>query len=276
ARNCTTAICGAGIIDAYAAVLSAKGGGPVPPGGSSTTLASSANPSTAGANVTFTATVVGTNPTGSIAFADSSTPIAGCGAVALAGTGNTRTAACTTNTLTAGVHSVGASYSGDSGNTASASSPLSQVVNAAPVGLASPLYRFNTGTYHFYTISEAEKAYVIATFPQWKYEGIGYYAFPTQVANTLPVYRFNTGTTHFYTISEAEKSYVLATFPTWILEGKAFFTYPASQPATSPVYRFNTGTYHFYTISDAEKTYVQATFPSWVFEGVGYYARTSP
>ncbi len=275
-RNCTTSICGAGIIDAYAAVLSAKGGGPVPPGGSSTTLASSANPSNSGANVTFTATVVGTNPTGNVAFAVSSTAITGCSAVALTGTGNTRTAACTTNTLAVGVHSIVANYVGDAGNTASANAPLSQVVNAAPAVQSAPLHRFNTGTYHFYTISEAEKAYVIATFPTWKYEGISYYAFPAAAPNTLPVYRFNTGSNHFYTISEAEKNYVLATFPAWILEGKAYWTYPSSQAATSPVYRFNTGTYHFYTISAAEKAYVQATFPSWVFEGIGYYARTSP
>ena len=275
-RNCTTAICGAGIIDAYAAVLSAKGSGPAPPGGSSTTLASSANPSNVNANVTFTATVVGTTPTGNVAFAASSTTIAGCGAVALSGTGNTRTAACTTNTLVAGVHSMVASYGGDGSNTGSANAPLSQVVNAAPAVQSAPLYRFNTGTYHFYTISEAEKAYVIATFPAWTYEGISYYAFPASAPNTLPVYRFNTGSNHFYTISEAEKNYVLATFPAWILEGTAFYTYPSSQPATSPVYRFNTGTYHFYTISAAEKTYVQSTFPSWVLEGVGYYARTSP
>ncbi len=275
-RNCTTAICGAGIIDAYAAVSSAKGGGTAPPGVTTTALASTANPSISGANVTFTATVVGTNPTGNVAFADSSTVITGCGAVALTGTGNTRTAACTTNTLAVGVHSIVSSYAGDANNAVSANAPLSQVVNTAPAVQSAPLHRFNTGTYHFYTISDAEKAYVIATFPTWKYEGISYYAFTAAAPNTLPVYRFNTGSTHFYTISEAEKNYVLATFPTWLLEGKAYWTYLSSQAATSPVHRFNTGTYHFYTISTAEKAYVQATFPSWVYEGIGYYARTSP
>ena len=42
-----------------------------------------------------------------------------------------RTAACTTNTLAAGVHSIVASYAGDANNTASANAPLSQVVNEA-------------------------------------------------------------------------------------------------------------------------------------------------
>src|SRR6266545_3373080 len=71
-----------------------------------TTLASSANPSSVGSNVTFTATVTGNNPTGSVNFKDGATSIAGCSAVALTGSGNSRTAACTTNTLAAGTHSI--------------------------------------------------------------------------------------------------------------------------------------------------------------------------
>src|SRR5207249_2756539 len=94
-----------------------------------TTLTSSANPSTVGSNVTFTATVTGTNPTGSVNFKDGGTSIAGCSAVALAGSGNSRTAACTTNTLTAGVHSIVATYSGDAANATSSSTALAQTVN---------------------------------------------------------------------------------------------------------------------------------------------------
>src|SRR5438552_430270 len=59
-----------------------------------TTLASSANPATIGASVTFTATVTGSNPTGTVAFANGGSVLAGCSAVALAGSGNTKTAAC--------------------------------------------------------------------------------------------------------------------------------------------------------------------------------------
>lgn len=274
-RDCNTTSCGAGIIDAYAAVFSAKNGSN-PPAASTTTLASSANPAAPGSSVTFTATVTGTNPTGSVNFAESGTTIAGCGAVALTGAGNARTAACATSSLAPGTHSMSAAYAGDTANGASTSIALSQVISGTTATPASPLYRFNTGTYHFYTISDAEKAYVIATFPAWKYEGIAYYAFQAAAAGTSPVYRFNTGSNHFYTLSAAERDYVIATFPGWTLEGIAFHTYPGPAAATSPVYRFNTGTYHFYTISAAEKTYVQATFPTWVLEGIGYYARTAP
>ncbi len=274
-RDCNTTSCGAGIIDAYAAVFSAKNGSS-PPAASTTTLASSANPALAGTGVTFTANVTGTNPTGSVSFADSGNTIAGCGTVALVGTGNTRTAACTTANLAPGTHSMAAAYTGDTANGASTSVALSQVINTAPATQSSPLYRFNTGTYHFYTISDAEKAYVIATFPSWKYEGIAYYAYQSAAVGTAPVYRFNTGSTHFYTISAAERDYVIATFPGWKLEGIAFYTYPGAAAATLPVYRFNTGAYHFYTISPAEKAYVQATFPAWVLEGISYFARTAP
>ncbi len=97
---------------------------------SATTLASSLNPANVGAPVTFTATVTGTAPTGSVNFTDGGAAIAGCSAVAFAaGSGNTRSAACTTSALTAGSHTIGASYSGDAGNTGS-SATLAQTVNS--------------------------------------------------------------------------------------------------------------------------------------------------
>jgi hypothetical protein len=95
-----------------------------------------------------------------------------------------------------------------------------------------PVYRFWSDTFlgHFYTISETEKNYVIATWPDtWTYEGPVYYAYPSQVAGTLPLYRFwsNTFLGHFYTISETEKNYVIATWPDmWTYEGPVYYTYP--------------------------------------------------
>src|SRR6185503_7547034 len=127
ACNCTTALCGAGILNAAAAVASAAGGGPV---ATTTTLASNLNPSTQGASVTFTATVVGTNPTGTVNFKDGGNSVTGCSAISLAGSGNSRTAQCTTSTLTVTTHSMTATYSGDAGNQTSTSVALSQVVNA--------------------------------------------------------------------------------------------------------------------------------------------------
>jgi hypothetical protein len=97
---------------------------------STTTLASSLNPSTVGARVTFTASVTGNAPTGTVAFADGANTISKCAAVALAKKGKTagRTARCSTSSLTAGTHSIGATYSGDAANNGS-SATLTQIVN---------------------------------------------------------------------------------------------------------------------------------------------------
>jgi hypothetical protein len=103
------------------------------PTASSTTLASSSNPAIVGAAITFTATVSGSNPTGTVVFTANGAGIAGCAAVALVGAGNSRNAACATAALAVGMHSIVASYGGNGGNTASASAPLAQFVNEAAV-----------------------------------------------------------------------------------------------------------------------------------------------
>src|SRR6185369_2291915 len=106
-------------------------GGPGGPAPTTTTLASSLNPAQVGASVTLTATVNGTTPTGNVGFTDNGNAIAGCSAVALTGTGNSRTAACTTSSLAVGTHPITASYAGDAGNAASASAALAQVITVA-------------------------------------------------------------------------------------------------------------------------------------------------
>jgi hypothetical protein len=122
-------------------------------GASTTTmLASSANPSTVGANVTFTATVTGNAPTGSAAFTADGTTLSGCGAVALSGTGNSRTAQCSTSGLAVGTHSIVATYGGDGANSGSISAALAQVVNStAPASLVNASFEipFLGGGYQY-------------------------------------------------------------------------------------------------------------------------------
>jgi len=125
-RDCTTALCGAGIIDAGAAVAAAATAGPA---ATTTALVSSANPVSANVTLTLTATVTGAGPTGTVNFTSDGTSIGGCAAVPLGGSGNTKTATCSTSTLSVGVHSLVASYGGDAANSASSSAALSQVVN---------------------------------------------------------------------------------------------------------------------------------------------------
>lgn len=103
---------------------------------------------------------------------------------------------------------------------------------SSQAGLA-PVYRFWSSTLsaHFYTISAAERDYILANFPAvvWGYEGIAFYAYPpgSQPAGARPIYRFwsNSLGTHFYTISEAEKDYVIANLPAWQYETIAWYAY---------------------------------------------------
>ena len=94
-----------------------------------------------------------------------------------------------------------------------------------------PVYRFWSNTYdgHFYTASQTEKDYVISHYPSnvWNYEGIAFYAYPTQQSNTLPVYRFWSSlyNGHFYTDSQTEKDYITSHYPAnvWNYEGIAWW-----------------------------------------------------
>ena len=93
-----------------------------------TSVSSSANPSTYGQAVTFTASVVpssGSSPSGSVKFLDGSVQI---GSATLSGGVATFTTAATG--LNGGSHSITASYSGDSNFSGSSSSALNQNVNA--------------------------------------------------------------------------------------------------------------------------------------------------
>jgi Bacterial Ig-like domain (group 3)/FG-GAP-like repeat len=108
------------------------------------TVASSLNPSTAGANVTFTATVTSATAgtiTGTVTFFDNGTQIG-------TGTLSGGQATFTTSTLTTGTHPITASYGGDANYAASAvSTAVSQVVNAgALIGTTTALSGPSTGT----------------------------------------------------------------------------------------------------------------------------------
>ncbi len=126
------------------------GGQTVNPAATTTTVASSANPSTAGQPVTFTATVTG-NGGGTVTFyADgSATPITGCAAVALADPPSLPfQATCTTSTLAVGTHAITAAYSGDTQYAPSTGTLTGgQTVNkvATVITSASTLQMFATG-----------------------------------------------------------------------------------------------------------------------------------
>jgi hypothetical protein len=97
------------------------------------TVAASPSPSIYGGNVTFTATVnpngVLSNPTGTVTFTDGSATL---GSASITGSGPF-TASFSINSLSAGTHSITATFNGDNIFDVSLSAPLSLVVNPAPL-----------------------------------------------------------------------------------------------------------------------------------------------
>jgi autotransporter-associated beta strand protein len=86
-------------------------------------LQSSLNPSSIGQTVTFTATVTGSSPTGSVAFYDGA-DLLGSGSL------NSGVGTLTTSSLTLGAHTITAVYGGDANHAGSTSAALQQQVNA--------------------------------------------------------------------------------------------------------------------------------------------------
>ncbi len=137
-----------------------------------------------------------------------------------------------------------------------------------------PVYRFyNIETQgHFYTASSSERDQVLATMPQFTYEGVAFYAANDALAGSLPVYLFfNTQTgVHFYTASEAERDAVAANLPQFVFEGIAFYAFADSEPGTVKLYRFYDAEteVHFYTTQDDERDAVIQHLPGYALEGV--------
>ena len=104
---------------------------------STTTVSSNDLTSTFNQSVTFTATVAPVilgDPTpagGTVSFNDDDTPLTGCETQPIAG----GVATCDTADLGVGDHTITASFSGDSGYTASSSAPISQAVTKAGTSL---------------------------------------------------------------------------------------------------------------------------------------------
>ena len=131
---------------ASAACGSANESVAVTPAATQAMLVSSLNPAVAGQAVTFTATVAGTNPTGTVSFMDGSSRL-GTGTLGAGGA-----ATFTTSSLSAASHSITAVYGGDANNAGSTSNAVTEVVNALPkpgapsVSITSPAsgkeYRF--------------------------------------------------------------------------------------------------------------------------------------
>jgi len=156
------------------------------------------------------------------------------------------------------------------------SAAFGQATRKAFVGEVLAYRFFNTQTgAHFYTVSEVERDQVVATLPQFRYEGPAFTVSATPQDGLLPVYRFlNTATgVHLYTISEAEKAHILANLPTYQLEGVAYHASAVGGVGFQPLYRFfrSDRAFHFYTASHQERDTVIDTACTYRYEGTAYY-----
>ncbi|TMH34375.1 MAG: PKD domain-containing protein [Betaproteobacteria bacterium] len=110
-------------------------------GATTTLLSSNSNPSQLGMPVTFTATVVGTAPSGGVYFADGGNLVSDCAASPLVGSYDARTAICVTSALSVGTHSIVATYAGDTLNASSSSAALFQgVMTSSASSLVNPSF----------------------------------------------------------------------------------------------------------------------------------------
>jgi large repetitive protein len=107
---------------------SLPGGQVVSRASTGTTLASSVNPSVHHQPVTFTATVVPTDGSGTVAFLAGTKTIPHCGAQTLSLVGADYEATCTDSSLKVGPHAITATYSGDTDYLPSTSTALIQKV----------------------------------------------------------------------------------------------------------------------------------------------------
>ena len=122
-------------------------------------LTSGSTPSTFGDSLTFTATVTGSTPTGTVQFQDGGSNLGS--AVTMSG----GSAALTTSSLSVATHSITAVYSGDASNIGSTSSALSQVVNnPVPCSQTNALLSISAnpnGTFRLAFIGTPQAAYYV-------------------------------------------------------------------------------------------------------------------
>ncbi len=153
-------------------------------------------------------------------------------------------------------------------------------VRALPATNPTPVfrfYKFQDGS-HFYTNNESEKQTVTQRPDVYRYEGIAFYEYTSQVGASVPVYRFYNFRqgVHFYTANQSEYENVLSNASwTYRYEGVAYYTLTAPEVGLVPVhrfYKFRQGV-HFYTNNQTEATYLNNNaYATYRYEGVAYYA----
>lgn len=140
---------------------------------------------------------------------------------------------------------------------------------SAPVAGSVPVFRYyrdNIGgsrlANHFFTtnINELGNGNVNG----YNFEGIGFFAFTSQVVGTVPVYRYFSSlyNNHYY-----DRNF--QNYSGYTYESIAFYAYPSSMNGASPVYRYmsHSDVDHHYTKNPNE-----SPFSGYNYEGIAFYA----
>jgi hypothetical protein len=138
-----------------------------------------------------------------------------------------------------------------------------------PVAGTVPVFRYNKNGNlgeHFYTTNYNELAQGSNT--GYIFEGVAFFAFPTQVSGSEPVYRYYNATVndHFYTRSAVTPG-------GYSLERIAFYAYPSALNGSVPVYRYYNGApvYDHFYIKNQNEFYLGNT-GAFVYEDIPFYA----
>jgi hypothetical protein len=142
---------------------------------------------------------------------------------------------------------------------------------------AAAVYRFakiSSGAY-FYTGDRAERDSILASLPDFRYEGVAFLR--SSDAAAVPVYRFanlNNGG-YFYTANPAERDLVIRAYPHLRFEGSTFAVAAPGASNTTAIYRLanlSNGAY-LLTSDPAERAYALG-LGFWRDEGIAFQAAT--
>lgn len=247
-------------------------------------LATSANPSPPGQNLTLTAAVAAASASATVQFRDGSFVIPGCAAVPLSGTSGNLAASCSSSSLALGSHVMTAAYSGDATNAPGQSPLLVQVVDEPGTDMVVE-YQYPAWNHFFMTSLASEIAALDGgAFPGWQRTGQTFAVYPTNTPLSTTQCRFFSGSafapksSHFYSPDQGECGAVyFDESDVWILEGNISpvllpDSSGACPPGARPLYRlYNNGMggapNHRYTTSlDIQASMIAQ---GWVPEGAG-------
>ena len=138
-----------------------------------------------------------------------------------------------------------------------------------PVAGTVPVFRYyinSNGLYnHFFTtnINEIENN-GNGNVNSYNFEGIGFFAFPTQFPGAVPIYRYfnSSSSNHYYTR-------ILGSYTGYTYEGISFYAYSSSINNSVPIYRYLNQSVvdHHYT-----KNQNESPLSGYVYEGIAFYA----